>query len=111
MGFSISHKNGFEKKSENGHREENTINKNKNTTSLLTHLSIGNSKQDVQDAGEKDKNEEKKLPPINTDLSIESIMKGKNSLTSLECDKMRKRKEVERKRKARIEKNRVMVHL
>ena len=115
MGFSISHKNGFEKKSENGHREEITINKNKNknknTTSLLTHLSISNSKSDVQDAGEKDKNEEKKLPPINTDLSIESIMKGKNSLTSLECDKMRKRKEVERKRKAWIEKNRVIVHL
>ena len=44
MGFSISHKNGFEKKSENGHREENTINKNKNknTTSLLTHLSKSN---------------------------------------------------------------------
>lgn len=111
MGFSISHKNGFEKKSENGHREENTINKNKNSASLLTHLSIGNSKSDVSSAGEKDKNEEKKLPPINTDLSIESIMKGKNSLTSLECDKMRKRKEVERKRKAWIEKNRVIVHL
>ena len=60
MGFSISHKNGFEKKSENGHREENTINKNKNTTSLLKHLSISNSKLDVQDAGEKDKNEEEK---------------------------------------------------
>ena len=111
MGFSISHKNGFEKKSENGHREENTINKNKNSVSLLKHLSISNSKQDVPEVGEKDKNEEKKLPPINTDLSIESIMKGKNSLTSLECDKMRKRKEVERKRKAWIEKNRVIVHL
>ena len=85
MGFSISHKNGFDKKPENGHREENTINKNKN--------------------------EEKKLPPINTDLSIESIMKGKSSLSASDADKKRKYEEVERKRKARIKKNRVVIHL
>ncbi|MCR4741447.1 MAG: hypothetical protein K5866_01040, partial [Treponema sp.] len=92
MGFSISHKNGFEKEPENGrhgHREENTINKNEN---------------DV--GGKENKTEEKKLPPINTDLSIESILKGKSSLSASDVDKKRKRKEAEQKRKAWIEKNR-----
>lgn len=97
MGFSISHKNGFEKKPENGHREENTINKNEN------------AKNDV--GGKENKTEEKKLPPINTDLSIESILKGKSSLSASDVDIKRKRKEAEQKRKAWIEKNRVVVHL
>lgn len=102
MGFSISHKNTFEKKSENGHREENTIGKNENEKKNDSHKT---------DVGGKDKNEEKKLPPINTDLSIESIMKGKSSLSASDIDKKQKRKEAEQKRKAWIEKNRVVVHL
>ena len=103
MGFSISHKVVSEKKQNDGNRKENTMSKNTENS----------SKENTQkkEVGGKDKSDEKKLPPINTDLSIESIMKGKNSLTSSEADKKRKREEIERKRKAWIEKNRVVVHL
>lgn len=102
MGFSISHKNTFEKKSENGHREENTINKNEYEKKNDSHKT---------DVGGKDKNEERKLPPINTNLSIESIMKEKSSLSASNAYKKRKREEAENKRKALIEKNRIVVHL
>lgn len=97
MGFSISHKVVSEKKQNDGNRKENAINKNENV------------KNDV--GGKENKTEEKKLPPINTDLSIESIMKGKSSLSASDADKKRKRKEAEQKRKAWLEKNRVVVHL
>lgn len=105
MGFSISHKNGFEKEPENGrhgHREENTINKNENEKKNDSHKT---------DVGGKDKNEEKKLPPINTDLSIKSIIEGNVGLSASDADKKRKCKEAEQKRKAWIEKNRVVIHL
>ena len=103
MGFSISHKVVSEKKQNDGNRKENTMGKNTENS----------SKENIQkkEVSGGNKSDEKKLPPINTDLSIESIMKGKNSLTSSEADKKRKREEIERKRKAWIEKNRVVVHL
>ena len=103
MGFSISHKAVSEKKQNDGNRKENTIDKN------TENFSKENDTQKKEDG--ENKSDEKKLPPINTDLSIESIMKGKNSLTSSEADKKRKREEIERKRKAWIEKNRVTVKL
>ena len=102
MGFSISHKAVSEKKQNDGNRKENTMSKN-------TENFPKENTQKKEDGG--NKSDEKKLPPINTDLSIESIMKGKNSLTSSEANKKRKREEIERKRKAWIEKNRVTVKL
>lgn len=103
MGFSISHKAVSEKKQNDGNRKENTMGKN------TENFPKENAQK--KEVGGGNKSDEKKLPPINTDLSIESIMKGKNSLTSSEADKKRKREEIERKRKAWIEKNRVVVHL
>ena len=103
MGFSISHKAVSEKKQNDGNRKENTMDKN------TENFSKENAQKKEVSGG--NKGDEKKLPPINTDLSIESIMKGKNSLTSSEADKKRKREEIERKRKAWNEKNRVVVHL
>ena len=103
MGFSISHKAVSEKKQNVGNRKENTMNKaNENTpkeNSQKKEVSGGNN------------GDEKKLPPINTDLSIGNIMKGKNGMSAADIEKKRKREEIERKRKALAEKNRVIVHL
>ena len=103
MGFSISHKAVSEKKQNVGNRKENTMNKtNENTpkeNSQKKEVSGGNN------------GDEKKLPPINTDLSIGNIMKGKNGMSAADIEKKRKREEIERKRKVLAEKNRVIVHL
>ncbi len=104
MGFSISHKAvSSEKKQNVGNRKENTMGKN------TENFSKENAQK--KEVGGGNKSDEKKLPPINTDLSIGNIMKGKSGLSAADADKKRKREEIERKRKALAEKNRVIVHL
>lgn len=104
MGFSISHKAVSEKKQNAGNRKENTMNK----TNENTPPKENSQKKEVSGGNNSD---EKKLPPINTDLSIGNIMKGKNGMSAADIEKKRKREEIERKRKALAEKNRVIVHL
>ena len=67
MGFSISHKAVSEKKQNDGNRKENTIDKN------TENFSKENDTQKKEDG--ENKSDEKKLPPINTDLSSRASWK------------------------------------